>query len=250
MADDLARAERKIDKAIRKLEPPSKEADPYAFPTPCRVGLCGASGSFKTHFVTRYLCTYGLKQFDQLVWLCPSRAGLGVQGKLSLVEKTYGIYATFIHCDGGIPTEELQAVLDHGRKQGFSTAVVADDLMQLGRKEKKALESIFLHGRHSGVSIFELVQNVYDGSKSNRLSSTAFCLGDFAEKSQVARFAKEICATKAKAAELTRRYSRIVEADRHSCLIVVLNCESTKANPLRCRHGDMRVLIPELWSLG
>ena len=52
MADEIARAERKVDRAIRKLEPPSQEADPYAFPTPCRVRLSGASGTFKTHFIT------------------------------------------------------------------------------------------------------------------------------------------------------------------------------------------------------
>lgn len=237
----------KVDKLLKKIvhKPAPKESE-YAFKFPAFVQVAGMTGTGKSYFVVKYLLSYGLQQYDQVIWCCPARSIN--QPIFRPLKEKYGEYITFVECDNGINQGEVEELIGKGKDSNWKTCIVLDDL--LDQQRSPYIRNLYCHSRHMGVvAIFSLCQSIKVGNKTNRLNSNGYVLFRFSENGPVDSLAKDLCSSKQSREKLVKAYSSIVNQNQNGCLILVLNTPSTVELPLRARHTEMDVLIPQLYRL-
>lgn len=248
--EKMSKGCKRVDKMLsklgsKKLEKGVPTPSVFALETPCRVLLAGSSGSGKTQWLIKYLATYGTKQFD-LVLFCAPSASL-IQPKLKVLKKAFGEFFVKIPCDNHqLNTSELDNQLTNAKTQGWHVAVVLDDLMLIARD--KYISQLFISGRHSNISTFQLSQNILTGNKTARLNCSAYILFNFGQKREVTTLADQCTTTKSKAKDIGQAYEKIMKRSKHGCLILDMVGRSTKEWPSRARDTAMDVFIPELWD--
>ena len=234
-------------KAGEREEAPAAKRGPnkaFAFQTPFRAQIVGGSGSGKTWWLIDYLCTYGVKQFDQVIWVAPSRS-LQQKG-LEKLKKRWGKYITFVE---GLNTAEIDEAIEHGFGLGWETCVVLDDLLSESGKSKY-LKDLFISGRHSKVSTIELLQAIFPpGARTHRLQTEYFVLFRFAAADEAKRLFQQVTTSAEEAGLLTKAYRKIIGRDPHQCLILDLKAPQKKDFPLRVRDTELDNLVPELWNV-
>jgi hypothetical protein len=131
-------------------------------PTPLRGQYVGSSNSGKTFHLLSMLCDpqLGMKTWDQILWLAPSKSLQ--QPKLQVLKKKWGKFVTFYACDDVIPKAEIETLLKESADKGWVQLVVADDMQNMNKKERKFLEGLMCHGRHQKVSTIEICQTIFN----------------------------------------------------------------------------------------
>lgn len=239
--------EAQVEKLLRATEPKSKRTvSPYALPTPARIVIAGASGSGKTRAWIKYLCSYGVEQFDAVYWCSPTRSLS--QGKLNVMKRCWKQYFVSIPSDEGqLNVELLDEHLNHAKTQDWEVLVVFDDL--LGLQKHPRITDLYVSGRHSKISTCTIGQSIFGGNRTMRANASALWIFGLAERRQFAELAERLTSTKEKSRLLTRAYDNIQGRNDHGSILIVLNCPSTEKLPLRVRDTAVDCLIPELWRL-
>jgi hypothetical protein len=231
-----------IDKKIGKLEPGRTEKNEYAFRLPTRIGIYGSSGTGKTHWLVRYLCEkkYGLGQFDQIIWVTPP--GSFAQGKLKLMQQTWKEFYKPVE---GLDEAKIEELIAEGESQKWVTLVVFDDLM-LDTGKSKYVQRLFISGRHRGVSVCELRQQIFSGPRTSRLQMEYYVLfRNGAQRDEAKRLFAQITSNARDRDLMMAAYRGITERPGgHGCLII--DTKSAESEGLRARDTDMDVVIPQL----
>ena len=228
-----------IKKAMLKKEPGRTQKNPFAFRIPNRVQVVGKSGSGKTFWLINYLCTLGLKQFDQIIWVAPPDSLR--QPKLQVLAKKWSPYVTFVE---GIDSAKIEELLDHGMEQEdeWETAIVIDDCLADAKNEY--LQHLFVAARHRRGTPIELLQAIFPpGARTHRLQTGYFVLFDFAAQDEARRLFQQICLKKGDVDKLTEAYRRVTSKP-NGCLIIDLT--SPRSEGLRVRDTEMNCIIKEL----
>jgi hypothetical protein len=227
-----------IDKKIEKLEPKQRQKDKYAFKAPSRIMIFGASGSGKTHWLVRYLCTLGLDVYDQIIFCMPP--GSMDQGKLLLLKEYWGSWITYVD---GIDEAKIEELILKGMNHypKWQTLLILDDLMVASAKSAY-IQNMYLSARHRNVSVCELRQDIFSGQRLGRLQCQYFVIFKQGMGDGAARLFGQMTSNPEHRKLLYRAYKRITDAG--GCLI--LDTEATATSGLRARHTDMNVLIPQL----
>lgn len=125
-----------------------------------KINICGSSGSGKTWWLVKYLTEID-KRFDEIIWITNELSA--EQDLIKELKKKLG--EKFIVRIGMGDEEGLKSDLFDNKDDKIKTAVVFDDLMM---EQNKFLAELFLAGRHLGITIFQLVQSIFTGSKQCR----------------------------------------------------------------------------------
>lgn len=229
-----------------------KTVSKFAFETPLRICVVGESGSGKTVWVCKYLEE---NPFDQIIWLCPEHS-IG-QESVKELKKAYtrdkddGTNDCFLHvidCTHGINYEELDNLIDKGKEEGWSTAVVIDGLINFSDDPK--LGDLFTAGRHANVSVFELLQQIFPpGSRKHRVNCSQFVVFKFAAKNEFGNLAQQLTINTDNKRRLVEKYQDIIQSNEHGCIIIDLKSKSTPEWPCRVRDTEIDCFCPELWNV-
>lgn len=234
-----------IDKQIARLEPPRAATDPFAFVSPSRIGIFGSSGSGKTHFLVKYLCSHGLKVYDQIIWCAP--AGSLQQPKLKLLKSKWNQFCHFVE---GLDEAKIEQLIQQGFAQNppYATCVVIDDLM-LESCKSKFVQSLWISGRHRNVTIIEMKQSIFSGGgRLARLNQEYYVLGrNGAQRDEAARLFQQLTHSKHLREQLMTAYTRITNRAQPGFLII--DTVSPESAGLRVRDTEMDVVIPQLASI-
>ena len=131
--------EAQVERLLKRSEPPIKpNVSPYALPTPARIVIAGASGSGKTRAWIKYLCSYGVTQWDAVFWCSPTRSLS--PGKLDVMKRCWKKHFVTVPCDDGrLNVELLDQHLAHARAQGWEVLVRFDDLLAACKSTQRSL---------------------------------------------------------------------------------------------------------------
>ena len=239
--------EAQVEKLLKRSEPPTKpNVSPYALPTPARIVIAGASGSGKTRAWIKYLCSYGVTQWDAVYWCSPTRSLS--QGKLDVMKRCWKTFFVTVPCDDGqLNVELLDRHLDHAKGQSWEILVVFDDLLGLQKHPK--ITDLYVSGRHSKISTCTIGQSIFGGNRTMRANASAFWIFGLAERRQFAELAERLTSSKDRSKLMATAFDNIQSRNDHGSMLIVLNCPSSEKMPLRCRDTTPDCLIPELWRL-
>jgi hypothetical protein len=212
---------------------------------PSRIGIFGSSGSGKTHWLVKYLCSLGLSQYDQLLYVAPH--GTLQQPKLKVLAQKWGPYCHFIE---GLDEAKIENLISEGFKATppYQTMVILDDLMQETSKSKY-INSLWISGRHRNVSVCEMRQSIFAGSnRLARVNMEYYVLGkNGSQKDEAARLFAQITHNKRDREMLMTAYHKITNRSPPGFLII--DTVSPEAAELRVRDTDMKTIIPQLSHL-
>ncbi len=215
----------------------------FAFETPMRACVVGESGSGKTEWVVKYLqqCP-----FDQVIWCGPEHSI--EQDGLKPLKEFYGQYFSTVDCTDGINHEELKDLIDNGHRQKWQTAVVFDDCIMY-TKDKK-IGTLFVSGRHQGVSVFELTQQIFPpGSRLHRINCTQFVVFKFSAVDEFATLVRQITRDQEMRREVIKRYHELTRNKKdYRCMIIDKASHSTEKWPCRIRDTEINCFMPEFWD--
>ena len=130
----------------------------------------------------------------------------------------------------------------------IKTAVILDDLMM---EQGKFTAELFLAGRHLNLTIFQIVQSIFSGSKQSRNMSNNvqyYCLFNFPDKLSIVELARRLTTNK-KDKETVVEAWKDATSKRGGCLIVDMitsQSELEDANLLKFRDTDLNIVYKSL----
>ena len=238
-----------VDKLLRDAEPKTKHSgSEYVLGKgPQRYIIAGASGSGKSYSFARYACSYGTTLWDAIYYIAPTRTLQGDK-KLAVYRKVWGEFYVQIPCDNNVlDTATLDKHLEHAKASKWHVLVVFDDLLQAMRHPM--VTSLYISGRHDGISVATLCQSLWTGNKTARLNASVFWLHSMSERREVAELAQRLTTDKSRARMLSKCYDNVISRNNHGSVIICLDVPSTPELPLRVRDSSPEVLVAELWKL-
>lgn len=191
---------------------------PLVLRAPLRICCVGSSGSGKTSALLRCVVLAEPSPFAIVFWCAPAESlrQVKLQNAKAILDQraeerglTAGLI-TLETTDDGIPTEELDRLIDQAFEEGLPSLVVFDDLLYAKKGDQLYIANLYVNGRHRLASVAECRQRIFSGAaaRDTRLQCNAFILADFGQKDEVARLASQICADKKQAAQMVDFYGR------------------------------------------
>jgi hypothetical protein len=187
---------------------------------PCRICLCGSSGTGKTKFLLDQLILSKDSPWNMVIF-CAPKFSLE-QAKVQEAYKKLGPKRmTLVE---GIDEGKISEILDSQHSQGKQTLIVFDDLMN---KKSKFITDLFISGRHRNASIAELSQRIFtDGKRTNRLNTDYYVIFNFSDKLEMKNLASQLYPKDYK--EVMQLYEDATQ-DMHGCLIVDTKWKAIKS---------------------
>jgi excinuclease UvrABC ATPase subunit len=143
---------------------------------PCRLCICGSSGSGKTKF-TMDLLLEKQQPFDKIIWIAPEYSLKQVKMKnfIELInEKHISLFS-----DVNKDQSDIEKLIDEFYNKKYQTVIVIDDMMT---EQNKFISNLFTQGRHKSCSIIELTQRIFTPkNRTHRMNTSYFVLFRFGD---------------------------------------------------------------------
>lgn len=179
-----------------------------------KINICGSSGSGKTYWLANYLLNVD-KRFEQIIWITNELSA--EQELIKNMKKKLG--SKFILKIGITDEEGLKADFYDSHDDKVKTAVVFDDLQM---EQNKFMSEIFLAGRHLNLTIFQLLQSIFTGSKQSRnmsLNVQYYCLFQFPDVLSICELARRMTTNK-QGKDLVVEAYKEATSKKGGCLII------------------------------
>lgn len=213
------------------------------FKSGSKINICGSSGSGKTYWLVNYLTKID-HRFDEIIWIT-NELSAG-QDLIKDLKKKLG--SKFVLKVGLADEEGLKEMFKENHDDKIKTAVILDDLMM---EQGRFTSELFLAGRHLNLTIFQLVQSIFTGSKQSRNMSNNvqyYILFAFPDKLSVVELARRLTTNKADKEAVVNAY-KDATSKKGGCLIVDLitsQADLEDANLLKYRDTEMNVVYKSL----
>lgn len=209
-----------------------------------KIDICGASGSGKTFWLVNYLTKVDTR-YDEIIWITSELSS--EQELIKDMKKTFG--SKFILKIGLANNEtELKEMFKDNKDDKIKTAVVLDDLMM---EQGKFTSELFLAGRHLNLTIFQIVQSLFTGSKQSRNMTNNvqyFVLFQFPDALSIAEKARRLTTNKKDRDEIVNAWKDAIKKQGGCLIIDTITSQSglEDANLLRFRDTYMNVVYKNL----
>jgi len=218
-------------------------SDKLLFKIGSKINICGSSGSGKTHWLVNYLTKVDTR-FDEIIWI--TNALSAEQELIKELKKKLG--SRFVLKVGLEDEQGLKEMFKENHDDKIKTAVILDDLMM---EQGKFTAELFLAGRHLNLTIFQIVQSIFTGSKQARNMSNNvqyYCLFNFPDKLSIVELARRLTTNK-KDKEAVVEAWKDATSKRGGCLIIDMitsQLELEDANLLKFRDTEMNIVYKSL----
>jgi hypothetical protein len=209
-----------------------------------KIDICGASGSGKTYWLVNYLTKVD-NRFDEIIWITNELSA--EQDLIKELKKKFG--SRFVLMVGLKENEqELKDMFRDNKDDKIKTAVVLDDLMM---EQGKFTAELFLAGRHLNLTIFQIVQSLFTGSKQARNMTNNvqyYVLFQFPDALSIAEKARRLTTNKKDRDAIVEAW-KDATSKQGGCLIIdTITSQSglEDASLLRFRDTDMDVVYSNL----
>jgi Ribonuclease G/E len=209
-----------------------------------KIDICGASGSGKTYWLVNYLTKVDTR-FDEIIWITNELSA--EQELIKELKKKFG--TRFVLMVGLKNNEqELKDMFKDNKDDKIKTAVVLDDLMM---EQGKFTAELFLAGRHLNLTIFQIVQSLFTGSKQARNMTNNvqyYVLFQFPDALSIAEKARRLTTNKKDRDAVVEAW-KDATSKQGGCLIIdTITSQSglEDASLLRFRDTDMDVVYRNL----
>lgn len=209
-----------------------------------KIDICGASGSGKTYWLVSYLTKVD-NRFDEIIWITNELSA--EQDLIKELKKKFG--SRFVLMVGLKDNEqELKDMFRDNKDDKIKTAVVLDDLMM---EQGKFTAELFLAGRHLNLTIFQIVQSLFTGSKQARNMTNNvqyYVLFQFPDALSIAEKARRLTTNKKDRDAVVEAW-KDATSKQGGCLIIdTITSQSglEDASLLRFRDTDMDVVYRNL----
>lgn len=209
-----------------------------------KIDICGASGSGKTFWLVNYLSKVD-NRFDEIIWITNELSA--EQDLIKELKKKFG--SRFVLMVGLKDNEqELKDMFRDNKDDKIKTAVVLDDLMM---EQGKFTAELFLAGRHLNLTIFQIVQSLFTGSKQARNMTNNvqyYVLFQFPDALSIAEKARRLTTNKKDRDAVVEAW-KDATSKQGGCLIIdTITSQSglEDASLLRFRDTDMDVVYNNL----
>lgn len=209
-----------------------------------KIDICGASGSGKTYWLVNYLSKVD-NRFDEIIWITNELSA--EQDLIKELKKKFG--SRFVLMVGLKDNEqELKDMFRDNKDDKIKTAVVLDDLMM---EQGKFTAELFLAGRHLNLTIFQIVQSLFTGSKQARNMTNNvqyYVLFQFPDALSIAEKARRLTTNKKDRDAVVEAW-KDATSKQGGCLIIdTITTQSglEDASLLRFRDTDMDVVYSNL----
>ena len=166
--------------------------DKLLFKIGSKINICGSSGSGKTWWLVKYLTEID-KRFDEIIWITNE-----LSAEQELIKDLKKKLGTKFILQIGLKDElGLKEMFKENKDDKIKTAVILDDLML---EQGKFTSELFLAGRHLDLTIFQIVQSIFTGSKQCRNMAQNvqyYCLFNFPDKLSIVELARRLTTNKA-----------------------------------------------------
>jgi hypothetical protein len=156
-----------------------------------KINVCGSSGSGKTYWLANYLMNVDTR-FQQIIWITNELSA--EQELIKTMKKKLG--TKFVLKIGLTDEDGLKDDFFEAKDNKICTAVILDDLML---EQGKFTAELFIAGRHLNLTIFQLVQSIFTGSKQSRNMAQNvqyYILFTFPDKLSIVELARRLTTTK------------------------------------------------------
>jgi hypothetical protein len=218
-------------------------SDKLLFKIGSKINICGSSGSGKTYWLVNYLTKVD-DRFDEIIWI--TNALSAEQELIKELKKKLG--SKFVLKVGLEDEQGLKEMFKENHDDKIKTAVILDDLMM---EQGKFTAELFLAGRHLNLTIFQIVQSIFTGSKQSRNMSNNvqyYCLFNFPDKLSIVELARRLTTNKIHKDAVVEAWKEAT-SKRGGCLIVDMitsQLELEDANLLKFRDTEMNVVFKSL----
>lgn len=218
-------------------------SDKLLFKIGSKINICGSSGSGKTHWLVNYLTKVD-DRFDEIIWI--TNALSAEQELIKDLKKRLG--DRFILKVGLEDEQGLKEMFKENHDDKIKTAVILDDLMM---EQGRFTAELFIAGRHLNLTIFQIVQSIFTGSKQARNMSNNvqyYCLFNFPDKLSIVELARRLTTNKNDKDAIVESWKEAT-SKRGGCLIVDMitsQSELEDANLLKFRDTQMNVIFKSL----
>ena len=208
-----------------------------------KINICGSSGSGKTWWLVNYLTKVD-DRYDEVIWI--TNALSAEQELIKELKKKLG--NRFVLKVGLEDEAGLKEMFKENHDDKIKTAVILDDLMM---EQGKFTAELFLAGRHLNLTIFQIVQSIFTGSKQSRNMSNNvqyYCLFNFPDKLSIVELARRLTTNKTDKEAVVEAWKNAT-SKRGGCLIVDMitsQSELEDANLLKFRDTDMNIIFKSL----
>lgn len=217
--------------------------DKLLFKIGSKINICGSSGSGKTHWLVNYLTKVDTR-FDEIIWIT-NELSAGQELIKELKKKLGGKFVLKV----GLEDEQgLKEMFKENHDDKIKTAVILDDLMM---EQGRFTAELFLAGRHLNLTIFQIVQSIFTGSKQSRNMSNNvqyYCLFNFPDKLSIVELARRLTTNKVDKEAIVEAW-KDATSKRGGCLIVDMitsQLELEEANLLKFRDTEMNIVYKSL----
>lgn len=208
-----------------------------------KINICGSSGSGKTWWLVKYLTEID-KRFDEVIWITNELSA--EQDLIKDLKKKLG--EKFILQIGLKDEQGLKEMFHENKDDKIKTAVVLDDLMM---EQGRFTAELFLAGRHLDLTIFQIVQSIFTGSKQSRNMSNNiqyYCLFNFPDKLSIVELARRLTTNKKDKDDVVEAW-KDATSKRGGCLIIDLITSQSgleDASLLKYRDTEMNNVYKSL----
>ena len=217
--------------------------DKLLFKIGSKINICGSSGSGKTHWLVNYLTKVDTR-FDEIIWITNELSA----GQELIKELKKKLSSKFVLKVGLEDEEGLKGMFKENHDDKIKTAVILDDLMM---EQGRFTAELFLAGRHLNLTIFQIVQSIFTGSKQSRNMSNNvqyYCLFNFPDKLSIVELARRLTTNKVDKEAVVEAW-KDATSKRGGCLIIDMitsQLELEDANLLKFRDTEMNIVYKSL----
>lgn len=217
--------------------------DQLLFKSGSKINICGSSGSGKTYWLVNYLTKID-HRFEEIIWITNELSA----GQELIKDLKRKLGSKFVLKVGLADEEGLKEMFKENHDDKIKTAVILDDLMM---EQGRFTAELFLAGRHLNLTIFQLVQSIFTGSKQSRNMSNNvqyYILFAFPDKLSVVELARRLTTNKADKEAVVNAY-KDATSKKGGCLIVDMitsQADLEDANLLKYRDTEMNVVYKSL----
>lgn len=217
--------------------------DKLLFKIGSKINICGSSGSGKTHWLVNYLTKVDTR-FDEIIWITNELSA----GQELIKELKKKLGSKFVLKVGLEDEEGLKEMFKENHDDKIKTAVILDDLMM---EQGRFTAELFLAGRHLNLTIFQIVQSIFTGSKQSRNMSNNvqyYCLFNFPDKLSIVELARRLTTNKVDKEAVVEAW-KDATSKRGGCLIIDMitsQLELEDANLLKFRDTEMNIVYKSL----
>lgn len=217
--------------------------DKLLFKIGSKINICGSSGSGKTWWLVNYLTKVD-NRYDEVIWITNA-----LSAEQELIKELKKKLASRFILKVGLDDEAgLKEMFKENHDDKYKTAVILDDLMM---EQGRFTAELFLAGRHLNLTIFQIVQSIFTGSKQSRNMSNNvqyYCLFNFPDKLSIVELARRLTTNK-KDKEAVVDAWKNATSKKGGCLIVDMitnQSDLEDANMLKFRDTEMNVIFKSL----